>query len=61
MITTGSFLNHSKVHIVEPLNDLISSQNIGIAAATPIYKLQEILFSGEMVQLRKNYTESTPQ
>jgi len=52
-IMTGSFLQGNKVQITNVVSNLISLQNLGIAAVTPAYKLHEVLFSEEVVKSRK--------
>lgn len=49
----GSFLSGNKIQITDAVANLISLQNVGIAAVTPADKLHEILFSEEIIQLRK--------
>lgn len=51
-LMTGSFLNANQVKINDGVPNLISMQNIGIAAVTPAYKLHEILFSEELITVR---------
>lgn len=53
-VMTGSFLHSNQIQITDTVANLVSLQNVGIAAVTPADKLHEILFSEEMVQLRKN-------
>jgi len=53
-LMTGSFLNANQVKINNEVPNLISMQNIGIAAVTPAYKLHEILFSEELIKIRNN-------
>lgn len=53
----GSFINGSEIQVVQNTPSFVSLQNIGIAAVTPAEKLHEILFSNELVKLRK---ESIP-
>lgn len=50
----GSFLSGNQIQITETITNLISLQNVGIAAVTPADKLYEILFSEEMVKSRKD-------
>lgn len=51
-IMTGSFLHGTNVQITQAVQNLVSLQNLGIAAVTPANKLQEILFSSELVKAR---------
>lgn len=53
-VMSGSFLHGNQVQITDGVPNLVSLQNVGIAAVTPAYKLYEILFSDEAVNLRKN-------
>lgn len=53
-VMSGSFLHGNQVQITDGVPNLVSLQNVGIAAVTPVYKLYEILFSDETVNLRKN-------
>lgn len=55
-VMTGSFLEGYEVQSVDATEKLMSVQNAGIAAVTPAYKLHEILFSKEIVELRENAT-----
>jgi hypothetical protein len=60
-LMTGCFLSGNQIQIIDSVPNLISQQNIGIAALTPAEKLQEILFSEKIVELRKNSKKiSTP-
>jgi len=52
-LMTGSFLDSSQIQTTDAVANMISLQNIGIAAVTPASKLYEILFSEELVNLRK--------
>ncbi|MFA5871541.1 MAG: serine protease [Parcubacteria group bacterium] len=52
-LMTGSFLSGNKIQITDMAANLISLQNVGIAAITPAYKLHEILFSAEVKETRK--------
>jgi len=51
-LMTGSFLSGNQIQITDGVPNLISLQNMGIAAVTPADKLHEILFSEEMIELR---------
>lgn len=51
-IMTGSFLHGNKVQITDTVKNLVSVQNIGIAAVTPAHKLYEILYSKELIEAR---------
>jgi hypothetical protein len=57
---TGSFLQGSQIQITDVVSNLIALQNVGIAAVTPADKLYEILFSNEMVKLRKETQKNLP-
>jgi len=59
-VMKGSFLTGSEIQIMETENKIFSLQNIGIAAVTPAQKLKEILFSNELVELRKNVKKNLP-
>lgn len=54
-IMTGSFFHSIEVPNVQTGANLISLQNNGIAAVTPSYKLQEILFTDELIAYRKTH------
>lgn len=51
-IMTGSFLHGNQIQITDTVANLISMQNVGIAAVTPADKLHDILFSKELVESR---------
>jgi hypothetical protein len=51
-IMTGSFLQGSQIQILQTSPNLISLQNLGIAAVTPAYKLHEILCSQHPIASR---------
>ena len=59
-IMTGSFLHRNQIQITDTVANLVSLQNVGIAAVTPADKLHEILFSEEMVKLRKDEQKNLP-
>jgi len=59
-IMTGSFLQGSQIQITDAIANLISLQNVGIAAITPADKLYEVLFSEEMVRLRQEQEKNLP-
>ncbi len=59
-IMTGSFLHGNQIQITDTVANLVSLQNVGIAAVTPADKLHEILFSDEMVKLRKGEQKNVP-
>lgn len=59
-IMTGSFLHGNQIQITDTVANLVSLQNVGIAAVTPADKLHEILFSGEMVKSRKGEQKNLP-
>ncbi|HOJ33241.1 MAG TPA: serine protease [Candidatus Hydrogenedentes bacterium] len=59
-IMTGSFLQGSQIQITDMVSNLIALQNVGIAAVTPADKLHEILFSEEMVKLRRGIQNNVP-
>lgn len=52
-VMTGSFLNGNKVQINQSIPNLVSLQNVGIAAVTPAQKLHEILQSEDLKEQRK--------
>jgi hypothetical protein len=52
-VMKGSFLNASKIQVVNNSPTPISTENAGIAAVVPSYQLQEILFSPKPKQMRK--------
>ena len=52
-IMSGSFLNQNQIQITDTVANLVSLQNVGIAAVTPADKLHEILFSEEMIKSRE--------
>lgn len=52
-VMSGSFLHGNQIQITDTVANLISLQNIGIAAVTPAHKLFEILFSNEAINSRK--------
>lgn len=52
-IMKGSFLKGAEIKMMETKNMPISFENVGIAAVVPAYKLHEILFSDELMTLRK--------
>lgn len=52
-VMTGSFLHGSNVQIAGAVQNLVSLQNLGIAAVTPAHKLHEILFSPILIEARK--------
>lgn len=60
-LMTGSFLAGNQIQITDAVPNLVSLQNIGIAAVTPAYKLYEILFSEELIQSRKNNGKNLPK
>lgn len=59
-LMTGSFLSGNKIQITDTGANLISLQNVGIAAVTPADKLHEILFSKEMIKLRRGEQKNLP-
>jgi hypothetical protein len=59
-IMTGSFLQGTQIQITDAIANLISLQNVGIAAVTPADKLYEVLFSEEMVRLRQEQEKNLP-
>ena len=59
-IMTGSFLHGNQIQITDTVANLVSLQNVGIAAVTPADKLHEILFSEEMVKSRKGEQKNLP-
>lgn len=59
-LMTGSFLSGNQIQITDTVTNLISLQNVGIAAVTPADKLHEILFSEEMIKLRKGNQKNLP-
>lgn len=59
-IMTGSFLHGNQIQITDTVANLISLQNVGIAAVTPADKLYEILFSEEMVKSRQGEKNLPP-
>ncbi len=59
-IMTGSFLHGNQIQITDTVANLVSLQNVGIAAVTPVDKLHEILFSEEMVKSRKGEQKNLP-
>ncbi len=59
-IMTGSFLHGNQIQITDTIANLVSLQNVGIAAVTPADKLHEILFSEEMVKSRKGEQKNLP-
>lgn len=60
-IMTGSFVNSNQIQITQTIPNLMSFQNIGIAAVTPAYKLYEILFWDELVNQRKEFLQKKSQ
>jgi hypothetical protein len=60
-VMSGSFLHGNHVQITDTVQNLVSMQNIGIAAVTPAYKLHEILFSEEAISSRKVNDIKTPE
>ena len=59
-IMTGSFLHGNQIQITDTVANLVSLQNVGIAAVTPADKLHEILFSEEMIKSRKGEQKNPP-
>lgn len=59
-IMTGSFLHGNQIQITDTVANLVSLQNVGIAAVTPADKLHEILFSDEMIQSRQSIQKNLP-
>ena len=59
-IMLGSFLNQNQIQITDTVANLVSLQNVGIAAVTPADKLHEILFSEEMIKSRKGEQKNPP-
>jgi len=59
-IMAGSFLHGNQIQITDTVANLVSLQNVGIAAVTPADKLHEILFSEEMIKSRKGEQKNPP-
>ena len=55
----GSFLSASEIGVVGKTEELYSSENVGISAVTPAYKLKEILFSNDVIERRNKPYEKT--
>lgn len=58
-VMQGTFLDAQKIRVIETQNVEFSVQNAGIAAVVPAYKLREILFSDELVQMRRKAEDRT--
>jgi hypothetical protein len=56
-VMIGSFVEWPIVKTVETAKIEVVRSNLGIAAVVPSYLLQEILFSDELVNIRKKHTE----
>ncbi|KKW38621.1 MAG: hypothetical protein UY85_C0012G0004 [Candidatus Peribacteria bacterium GW2011_GWB1_54_5] len=52
-VMRGSFLNLNEIQVVKTQKSAISVENLGVAAVTPAYFLQEILFSEDLIKARK--------
>ncbi len=52
-IMKGTFLNMNQLQVINTTNVPFSMENVGIAAVVPAYKLKEILFSQDAVEIRK--------
>jgi len=58
-VIKGSFLSASEIGVVGKTEELYSSENVGISAVTPAYKLKEILFSNDVIERRNKPYEKT--
>jgi len=52
-VVRGSFLKGSEIQEQQTIDKPLFFENIGISAVTPAYKINEILFSNEVIEHRK--------
>ncbi len=58
-VIKGSFLSANEIGVIGKTEELYSSENVGISAVTPAYKLKEILFSNDVIKRRNKPYEKT--